>query len=254
MRVLQTGIVLYDRRKGGPSGPAQTGDVAELASGRLVARCHFDFGDGTGGSGCRTYDQGELPETAPCIPAPTNWGRWIDAELNRHPGQYRGLGPRDYDREIAEVKKFRGEWPLITARLAEVLDLGALPTALFGLGQILWADTGVFLAGYSIDWRQLADRHASGSFGCHGEYSDTPVTEEQLWTLGEQPILVANKVAIAAKSGAVRSRFVLPKARTQDDRKLGAVDVVTVLAPRGPRTLMSTAYVDVEPSTNVTDT
>jgi hypothetical protein len=89
----------------------------------------------------------------------------------------------------------------------------------------------------------LADQHAAGDFGLYGEWSDAPLTDEELWTL--EPVAVANRAALAAGSGAVRSRFVMSDACIAPTwlaaAKRGAVDVVTVLSPkRGPRTLMTT--------------
>jgi hypothetical protein len=94
------------------------------------------------------------------------------------------------------------------------------------------------VADHRVKWRDFVDRHAGGSFGAYGEYTDVPVTDSELWTLSEQPIVVANRAAIGSRSGAVRSRFVLT------DVGHMCVDVLTVLSPaRGPRTLMKTVCV-----------
>jgi hypothetical protein len=243
MEIVQTGVTLYRPAKGRPGGP-QVGDVARLASGRLVARYRFDFDDGTRAYACRDYDPGENPETAQQLVAPTNWNRWIDAEVNRYPDRYHSLEPADYALERAEIRKFQREWPHLAARLAEVIDLAVIPvpTTIFELGPVLSESRG-------SKWRRLTDQHAAGSFGLYGEYDDSPVTDEELWTLSEQPILVANKAAIAANSGPVRSRFLLGNEKVEDKTKHVVADIVTVLSPRGPRslgprTLMTWAYVD----------
>jgi hypothetical protein len=248
MEVIQMGVVLSRPPKDKP-GRVQVGDVAKLTSGRLVARCRFDVGDGTSAYTCRDYDLGEVPETAPVCAAPTNWDRWIDEEMNRHPGQYRQLGPRDCERERAEFAKFRAEWPAVASRIAAWIDfeVSPAPADLFCLGTVLYP-----FQSPGVNWRGFVDRHAGGEFGAYGKYDPAPLPEEALWTISEQPIGVANRAAIAAKTGPVRSRFVLgdkrlPQGVLPQRPQLAVVDVLTVLSPRGPRTLMKAHSVDAGP-------
>jgi hypothetical protein len=165
--------------------------------------------------------------------------------MNRWPGRYRQLGPRVEQQELLELKRFRTEWPHLAARIEATigLDVSPAPFTLFELGPVWWANPRVSCADSAIDWRSLADQHAAGDFGLYGEWSDAPLTDEELWTL--EPVAVANRAALAAGSGAVRSRFVMSDACIAPTwlaaAKRGAVDVVTVLSPkRGPRTLMTT--------------
>jgi hypothetical protein len=255
MQVLKENIVLLDRRKREPQSRAQVGDVARLESGRLVARCRFQFDDGTHAYAIRDYDPGETPESAPSFVSPTDWGRYIDHEINQNPGRYRRLEPRDYDRERAEVVRFRREWPIVSKRIEEAIDLcvTAAPAALFDLGSTLWANQGVGMPDYDIDFRGFADKHAAGDWGTHGKYDPAPLTEEESWLIGSQSVAVQNRAAIAARSGAVRSQFVLFDERdgkkasdyTPGKPRLAVLEALTVLAPRGPRTLVRTGSVDV---------
>jgi hypothetical protein len=242
MDVVQTGLVLY--RPPRDTGRPQVGDVARLAGGRLVARVRFEFEDGTRAYACRDYDPSENPETAPLCAAPMDWSREIEAELNRRPGCYRQLEPRDYERERLEFAKFRVEWPFTAKRIAEAIDLeaSAAPADLFDLGLTLYPyqDQGT--------WRRFADRHAAGDFGLYGAFSSAPLADEELWTLAELPIVVGNRAAIAAKSGAIRSRFPVGRTESRSPEKpqLKVVDAVTVLSRGGPRTLLTKSFIDVD--------
>jgi hypothetical protein len=253
VEILHTNIVLHDPRGRQPDGRPQIGDVARLASGRLVARVGFDFEDGTRSHAVRDYYPDVQPAAAPACVSPKNWGRWIDAELTQ--SDYRALGPRDYERERAELTRFRLEWPYVSARLEAAigLDPSPVPRSLFELGLVRWANKAkapISISDHTIPWRDLVERHAAGSFGINGQYDATPVTDEEAWTLSELPIAVANRVAIQRASGPILSRFILPDAdvppASREGTKRVVVDVVTVLAPKsGPRTLMTTAHVDV---------
>jgi hypothetical protein len=255
VQVLHTGIVLKKPPKGSDGRP-QTGDVARLASGRLVARCRVGFWDGTVAYGCRDYDPGETPDTAPSCVLPVDWSGWIDREMQRFPGLYQRLGPTDFVPECQlEFTKFRREWPNVAAVMGldaaqvkvTLLDVGEVwypaPGRVFDQRSSAWWQPRVGLGARNVNWRRFADQHAAGVFGVYGQYDPAPLTEEELWTLAEQPILAANKAAIAAGAGPIRSRFVLVE--LPEESRLAVVDVVTVLSPKiRPRTLMVTDAVE----------
>jgi hypothetical protein len=226
MRMLHTNIPLRDCRKRQPDSRAQIGDVAELANGRLVARCLFSFGDGSGAYGCRDYSSDETLDTAPIIVSPTDWSRWMDHELNRRPAWYRPLEAKQFlSAAECEYAEFRKAYPCTAA----FIELPKPPARamLFDVGHIVYDYQ-------RMDAKRccsLVERHTVGDFGEHGKYDDASLTEEELFCLVEQPIVLQNKAAIASQSGAIRSRF-------------GAVDIVTVRSPRGTRTLIRCANDD----------
>ncbi len=254
MELLKTGVVLHDPRKREPGSRPQLGDVAHLASGRLVARCRAVFEDGTAAYGCRDYSPDERPETAPRCPTPRDWSAWIDHEASRVPDRYRELRPTDFLSEAElEFARFRREWRHVSAAIG--LDAPPAMRTLFKVGKVVYAtrygagpdsdNPRWILTTYDIAWRRLLERHTAGDFGLYGQYDDAPLTDEEVFTLAEQPVVVVNKHAIATQSGPIRSRFVLPDAMQREKGKVAVVEVVTQLSPgRGPRTLMSVDYVE----------
>jgi hypothetical protein len=72
------------------------------------------------------------------------------------------------------------------------------------------------------------------------------LTQDQLWTLDEQPIETQNVAAVTTGSGAVRSRFLLPESdqllwpKPQWlERPRRVVDITTAFGRRGPLTVGS---------------
>ncbi len=188
-----------------------------------------------------------------------DWSYQIDQEMNRIPGAYQQLGPR----EEHEYSRFRREWPWTAAALTKAIGLDCPPprATRFQVGPVFYPTASFLLPhssarsnprvcpeGVRVDWHGLVDDHAGGSFGVYGGYDDAPLTDEG--------ILAANKAAIAAGAGAIRSRFILPDAlqRSFSQEARGktnrvCVDVLTLLSAssaRWPsRTLMTIEYVDV---------
>ena len=171
--------------------------------------------------------------------------------LERGTDRYRQLGPTDFLSDAErEFKRFRELWPYTAA----ACGLGAPPGApsLFALGTVFHLtrygrpvgyDDGRdearrILASCDIAWRQYMARHSSGDFGLYGQHNEAPLTDEEVFTLAEQPVLSVNKASITAKAGPIRSRYALADSLQRERGMLAVLGVVTVLSPRrGPRTL-----------------
>jgi hypothetical protein len=232
MELLRTSIMLQDNRKRDPGSRPVVGDVARLDNGRVVARFRIDFEDGTSAWACGDYSLNEDPPALRNAATPKCWSRWMAGEIEKGQGRYRELGPRDFvPADELEYAAFRGAYPHVAAFLR--LPTSAPRSPLFDVGRVQ-----ISLHGLDIDWRQLLRTHDSGGFGIYGKYDDVPLTEAEVFTLAEQPVITVNKAAIAAKSGPIRSRFNLPACRV--------VTVVTVLSPRGARTLMTAERTDAD--------
>jgi hypothetical protein len=224
MELLQHNVVLQDNRKRNPQSRPVVGDVARLDDGRVVARYRIDFQDGTSATACGDYALDDDPPTLRNVATPTNWTQWMGCEIEKAQGLYRQLGPNDFvPADSIEFASFRKTYPHVAAFVH--LPTSAPRSPLFDVGpvQIPWH-------WHDLDWRQLLHRHDSGDFGIYGKYDDAPLSEEEVFTLSKQPVLTVNKATIAARSGPVRSRYHLSQYRI--------VSVLTMLSPRGARTLM----------------
>ena len=168
-----------------------------------------------------------------------DWLCKIDAELNQQPGLYQLIDPR----KVHEFTRFWREWPCVAAAigleepspLATRFEVGEVlrPTLrLFPRGHGAWLDPRNAIADH-IDWREILDEHATGSFGLYDKC---------------EPILVENKAAITTRSGVIRSRFVLSdslQTAARKKEKQAVADVVTIFSQRGPRTLMTIEFIEL---------
>lgn len=224
MEVLARNVTLVDDRKRNPQGRALVGDVAKLEGGRVVARYPCTFADGTAAYACRDYSlDGDRPVLAGGA-TPKDWGEWMRVERERRQG-YRVLGSRDFlPAAELEYADFREQFPHTAAFLR--LPVPAPRSPLFDVGRVDYPSQ------FGAECRELLQMHDSGNFGAYGTYDGANLTDEELWTLVEQSVLTVNKASIASRVGPIRSRFHLPAGRV--------FALVTVLSPRGPRTLMVT--------------
>ena len=238
MKILQTDATLEDRRKKNPQSRPLVGDLACLKGGRVVARYRLNFSDGTTAWALRGYAlDRDPPELLTTGATPKDWWLWISEEIERGQGRFRELGPHEFvPADELEHARFRELWPHTAAFLKTPLPPTRSP--LFPVGRVH------YLSGwFDIEWRRLLQRHDSGDHGVYGKADATPLTDEEAWALAEQPVLVQNKAAIAAKSGPIRSRFPVADASGRQSR---IVAVVTVLSPRGPCTLMTATGADAD--------
>lgn len=235
MKILQTGIVLQDLQKKNPQSRPLVGDLACLKGGRFIARFRLNFSDGTCAWALRDYALDRDPPELLAGVTPKDWSLWIKDEIERGQGSYCELGPRDYlPADELEHADFHKQFPHTAAFLK--IPLPPSRSTLFPVGRVHyprhWCD---------VEWRRLLQRHDSGDFGVYGKADGAPLSEEEEWALAEQEVRIQNKAAIAAKSGAIRSRFLLPGAP-----RARVVTVVTVLSPSGPRTLMAAAFSEAD--------
>ena len=229
MEVMGNNVTLLNDRKRNPQSRPIVGDVARLEGGRVVARHPIVFSDGTSAYAIRDYNLGVDPPTLSGGATPKDWSEWMRRQRERRPGNYRELGPREFlPKDELEFADFRGRYPHTAAFMG--LPEPQPRSPLFPVGPVHFP-----FEHFNIEWRRFLGRHDSGDFGIYGDYKAAKLSDEELWTLAEQSVLSQNAAAIAAKSGPIRSRF-------RDSGRV--VALVTVLSPRGPRTLITVESAD----------
>jgi hypothetical protein len=254
MRILKTGVVLYNPRDKEPMARGPAGDVAELADGRLACRWPVRLDDGRVAFGCRDYQLGEDPTVYRGGNNPRDWSAEIKAELQRVAGCYRDLEPRREPVE-EERQRVRARYPNVWREMGIEPPPQPTPT-LFPVGRVM-VPMPVMLglhpvpckapgvpsakAAALISWHDLVERHAAGDWGLNGQWNDaTPIDDDQMFLLAAQPIETQSHAAIRLGSGAVQSRYVLPddvqrcfERPVWQKNAVTAAEITTVLGGRG---------------------
>jgi hypothetical protein len=170
------------------------GSVARLSNGLLVSRTETRAGSGA----FRYAVFGPNPDGV-AFDAPRDWPEFFRGTLEKWeigPGTHT-IGPRDK----SDAERFANDYPDVAIQLG--IKPQRIPKAIFPVGQArkpknLW---------HHINFPELVERHAGGDFGAVGVYSDEPLTVEQVWAIGIQPLEIQNRQAIRTGRGAVFSRF-----------------------------------------------
>jgi hypothetical protein len=160
-----------------------------------------------------------------------DWFQWIaDQKAQRAGTGHFFEVPR---RDVAEVDRFVAQWPEVASRIG--LEPTPPKLRLFDAGQA-WYQTvsqGVSLGGpFFLD---VLEAHTSLDHGVFGD---------------DNEIVASNMAALASRSGAIRSRYILPTAEQERwprpeintgyflDRPTRFVVVVTAISPRRNETIL----------------
>jgi hypothetical protein len=204
--------------------PGVQGSVARLSNGLVVSRTEV--------RGVYHYAvYGPNPDGVALAGETRDWPEFFRASLEKWeigPGTHL-VGPR----KPTDVERFVGEYPTVAAKLG--IRPALIPKAIFPVGPARIRKN----AGGAGDLYDLLDRHASGDFGLVGAHADLPLTAEQLWAIGIQPVEIQNRHAIRTGRGCVQSRFPfsVDSPRPGDPPRAYACVVYTLLSDN-PRTLI----------------
>jgi hypothetical protein len=160
-----------------------------------------------------------------------DWFQWIAGQRERRTGVGHWFEVPPHD--ISEVSRFVAQWPEVSRQIG--LEADPTKHRLFDPGRASYQSVseGVSLGGPFF--RDLLDAHTSAD---HGVYAD------------DGDIIAGNAAAVASRSGAVRSRYLLPDAEQKRWRgpehiqgRFGhrpdrVIDVVTAFGPRDNETIM----------------
>jgi hypothetical protein len=207
-----------------------SGDVAQLADGRLFARFELP-GEGGPVIGCREWNPGEDPRKVPRPGVHDDWA-W---QRQRWESFIGGWMRWNRSGEPDERARFAAAWPTISS------FLGVAPE------QEHWeVETGdtYYPRNLSVPrWRDFIDRHSSGLLGLYGEIPADPVDHSTAWTITLQPPAIRARHALDTGLGVIRSRWIpadqspFPKPEYLTTAKW-SIDIVTVYSAAGRRTLI----------------
>jgi hypothetical protein len=254
LAIYETQAILVDRRRWEPLAGLVVGDLAVLPDGRLFARRVIQMADG---SGAYAYEQWDLErDVEQPWGAGTDWLYRLESTINHTGGldSYHILGPP----ERSSNDKLCDEYPELAADLGKHRD--APPPRLFDVGttvrypKLLVRQSGSTVSQGPDYWRDIVvGAHANGIFGLHGAIDDVPpLTPVMRWTAAELPIATQNALAIADRTGAVRSRHLLPGGIEKSlphhpgyPDRVWVVDVLTVI--RTSRSFTLATVVEFDP-------
>jgi hypothetical protein len=207
-----------------------SGDVAQLADGRLWARW---MSPNAVLPTVREYTEGEDPEKVP-RPAMTDPWTWQRERFEQFNG---GFHKWNRSADPNEKKRFAEQWPEVAA------FLGVMPSEehwTVELGDVYYPRRFE-----RPRWAEYADRHAVGNLGLYGEIPHEAVDASAAWIISLQPAPIQARHALDTGRGVIRSRWVLPKAAQYSFPKSEfqtaadyTVDITTVHGPVGRRTLV----------------
>jgi hypothetical protein len=234
--IVGTQVVLYEEKL---TKVKLYGTVARLADGRKRYRYLQPGRDGTPCAGFGDWSESDDLTVARAIPV--DW-----------PGKIRGLieSPSVIRNQLPppdtlELDRFRAAWPVLAARLNIVPD--APPMQRFSSGPVFYPAASIGVSLCAEWWRPWVLKHCAGQWGLNGEWQAMTLSQDQLWTLDEQPMHIQNIAAVTTGSGAVLSRFVIPdsdqnlweKPKYADRRTCKVIHMTTAFGRRGSQTVAS---------------
>jgi hypothetical protein len=249
VQIYAQNAVLSDRRRLSLNEIAR-GELAVLPDGRLRSRRHVRMNDGSIVLAYAAFDpEGDVERP---LPSAVDWLARFEAIAASQGGLacFHELGPPAQ----TERERFAIEFPELAAELG--VELPKAPVTLFNCGRCWYRKTllpNVAIGLAPEAWRELALRHALGHWGKDGDISEVgELTEVMQWTAEEFPVAVQNAMAIAAGSGAVRSRQELPawalaqlRERHEWTKQRAGIQILTVLGRSGgPQTLLTVGPID----------